>query len=127
MGFFGSRVRSVDAHGGGFGPRAGAFGTDGADADGEPGADGLVLEEEAGGADRDDGQDVPRDQVGIVPQGVHVGFDLVEVGVLDAGPAGCGGNGFGFNSLFYLLVGRTCAWEIPGAPISDNRTGQSQF
>ena len=34
--FQGTGVRSVDAHGGGFGPGTGSFGTDGADADGEP-------------------------------------------------------------------------------------------
>ena len=55
MGFYlGAEGRLVDAHDGGIGPRAGAFGTDGADAGGEPGADGLVLDEEAGLADRDE-------------------------------------------------------------------------
>ena len=127
MGFSGSGVRSVDAHGGGFGPGTGAFGAEGADAGGEPGADRLVRDEEAGLADRDDGEGVPRDQVGVVAGGADEDLGLLEVGVLDAGPAGFGGNGFGFNNLFYPLVGRTCAWEIPGAPNSDYRTGQSQF
>ena len=80
--------RSVDAHRGGIAPRAGAFGADGADAGGEPGADRLGLDEEAGLADRDDGERVPRDQVGVVDGGTGEDLDLLEVGIGDAGPAG---------------------------------------
>ena len=58
----------VDADGGGFRPRAGAFGSDGADPHGEPGADGAVFQEEAGGAHGDDGEGVPGDVLsGLLP------------------------------------------------------------
>ena len=56
----GSRSRRlVDADGGGFGPRAGAFGSDGADVEAEKLADGEAREVEAYGAVGDDREGVP--------------------------------------------------------------------
>ena len=88
MGFFlGAAGRSVDAHRGGIAPRAGAFSADGADAGGEPSADRLVLDEEAGLAGRDDGEGVVHS---LADGGTGEDLDLIEVGIGDAGPAGFG-------------------------------------
>ena len=76
----------VYADGGGFGPRAEAFGSDGADVEAEELADGQAGEVEADGAVGDDGEGSPDDAIGVGEASDELVF--VEAGIVDAAPAG---------------------------------------
>ena len=76
----------VYADGGGFGPRAEAFGSDGADVEAEEFPDGEAAEVEADRAVGDSGEGFPDDGVGIAEAGDELIF--VEGGLVDAAPAG---------------------------------------